>query len=422
MSFFTCFTHRFIKVPLRRPSFLSLALLTLTSSTSLASEALIISLHSIPDRIRKQNPELNAARYRIAEARGRLHQSGRKSNPELDIDFGHNADFRERSLTVGISQKFPLTNRLALEKSVSTTALEGAQAEVRDVERRLIAESKQILIKTLAIRRQKALLQQQAKVAEQLASFIGEAAKKGEGSSLDAGQAKLEAAQFINRIRQLDAEAASLAGTLKPLLGMPSTAPLVVSGSLPEIPLPKRSSDTTRRPDLQAARLAVREASESAALERSKCQEDIELSFSGGLERSEDAPEGYDTEAIFSFGVSIPLPFWNKNEGAIQEAEARAMRKSHEAKALDSSIRHEAATAYAEMREWAKLASEITTTLLPLAEQQAKLADQAYREGQGDLQASLRTREQLLELASSRLDALRDFHLAKTRYESALGR
>lgn len=395
-------------------------LISLSAQTTSAAEALVVSLKSIPDRVKKQNPDLAAARYRIAEAQGRLNQSGRRSNPELEIEFGHNAEFREGELMVGISQKFPVTNRLALEKAVSVSSLKGAQAEIRDVERRLIAESKQILIRTLAIRRQKELLQKQASVAKQLADYIGKAAEKGEGSVLDAGQAKLEAAQFANQMRQLDAEAASITGTLKPLLGMSVSEPLVITGSLPEIPAPSRSLNTSKRPDLQAANLAIQEAAESAALERTKCREDIELSFAGGVERSEDAPEGFETEAIFSFGVTIPLPFWNKNEGAIQEADARKIRREKEAAALVSDIRHEAATAHAEMVEWAKLSREISGTLLPLAQKQAEFADQAYREGQGDLQATLRTREQLLKLASSRLNALRDFHLAKTRYEAAL--
>lgn len=385
-----------------------------------AAEALVISLQSIPDRINKQNPDLAAARYRIAEAQGRLNQAGLRSNPELEIEWGQNAAFEEGEFTIGISQKFPLTNRLSLEKAVSLSALNGAKAEVRDVERRLVAESKQILIRTLAIRRQKQLLLKQAEVAKQLADYIGKAAEKGEGSVLDAGQAKLEAAQFANQLRQLDAEAAAISGTLKPLLGMSVSEPLVITGNLPEIPAPSRSLDTGKRPDLQAAKLAIQEASEQAALERTKCREDIELSLSGGVERSEDAPEGFETEAILKLGITIPLPLWNKNEGAIQEADARKIRREKEAAALASDIRHEAATAHAEMIEWAKLAQEISGTLLPLARKQAELADQAYREGQGDLQATLRTREQLLELASSRLNALRDFHLAKTRYEAAL--
>ncbi len=400
----------------------TLALQALLTPATSGAETLLVSLNSISDRVRKQNPDLAAARYRIAEALGKLKQSGRLTNPELGIDASHNPNFRERSLSISFAQKFPLTNRLSLEKSVSLTSLKAAKAEVRDVERRLIAESKQLLIQVLAIRKQKELLQQQEALAKQLADYIGQAAEKGEGSILDAGQAKLEAAQFANQSRQLNAKSARFIGELKPLLGMSTTQHLAISGSLPEIAPPKRSTNPERRPDLQAARLHAKAAEEAAALERAKCRDDIEVSISAGAERTEDAPEGYDTEAIVSIGLRIPLPLWNKNEGNIQAADARKVRKQKEATALAHKIRHEASTAHAEMTEWAKLAHEISNTLLPLAEKQADLALKAYREGQGNLQATLRTREQLLKLSASRLNALRDFHLAKARYEAALAR
>ena len=43
-------------------------------------------------------------------------------------------------------------------------------------------------------------------------------------------------------------------------------------------------------------------------------------------ERTEDVPEGYENEAIIGLRFKIALPFWNKNEGAIQEAEAASFR------------------------------------------------------------------------------------------------
>ena len=72
------------------------------------------------------------------------------------------------------------------------------------------------------------------------------------------------------------------------------------------------------------------------------------------------------------------------------------------------------------MIEWSKLIRETTDTLIPLAEQQAELAETAYRDGQGDLQSVLRAREQQLELASSKVEALRNFPHARVRFEAAI--
>ena len=413
------YSQQWIKYSLKA---LRCSILSICIASAHASEALVVSLHSIPDRIKKQNPDLAAARQLIAEATGRLNQSGRLSNPEFGIDLSHDPGFHERSLNVSLAQKFPVTKRLALEKGVSSVNVQAAEAEIRDVQRRLTAEAKQLLIKALAIRKQTELLKQQQSLANQLADYISDAAKKGEGSLLDAGQAKLEAAQLTNQLRHLTAESASLSGQLKPLLGMTTSEPLVISGSLPEIELLSRSVNPEKRPDLHAAKLNAKAAAKTAELERAKSRDDIEVSISAGLARTEDAPEGYETESRMGIGIRIPLPLWNKNEGAIQEADARKNRKEKEAVALAHNIRHEASTAHAEMTEWSKISRDISRNLLPMARKQAELSVKAYREGQGNLQITLRAREQLLNLASARLNALRDFHLAKTRYEAALAR
>ena len=52
----------------------------------------------------------------------------------------------------------------------------------------------------------------------------------------------------------------------------------------------------------------------------------------------------------------------------------------------------------------------------------SKLAEDAYRNGQGEIQSVLRSREKRLQLSAAKLDALREFHLARVRHESALGK
>jgi cobalt-zinc-cadmium efflux system outer membrane protein len=195
---------------------------------------------------------------------------------------------------------------------------------------------------------------------------------------------------------------------------------LSVGGSLPEPALPKRGADVSRRPDFQAAQWAALAAAQGVTLEQSRRYDDVEGGIFAAAERTEDAPKGYDNEAIIGLRVKIPLPLWNKNEGAIDEARARQQRKEMEAAALARAIRQEAATSRAEMAEWATLLREISTTLLPLAEDQSTLTEAAYQEGHGNIQSVLRSREKVLQLTNARLDALREFHLARVRHEAAL--
>ena len=387
-----------------------------------AEPGVVISLASVGDRVRAQNPGLAAARLRIREAQGRLTQSGRLSNPELGIEMSHDPRYGERSLEIGFSQRFPVTNRLRLEKTVSGTEVKVAEAEVREVERQLIAEARQGIVKVLATRKRRELLKDQQALSNEFAEFLAGVAEKGEGSPLDAGQAKLEAASLTLEMRQLDASEAAAIGEIKPLLGVRPDEPLHVGGALPEALLPAGAVDPSGRPDFEAAVLGAKAAGQSVAVEQSKRYEDVEAGLFFGAERTEDAPEGYDREGIVGLRFTLPLPLWNKNEGAIEAAKARHERMEKEAGALARGIRLEAEAARTEMQEWLKLLRETQQSLLPLADEQAKSAEEAYRKGQAEIQTVFRTREKRAQLMTARLDALREFHLARVRYESALAK
>jgi outer membrane protein TolC len=387
----------------------------------MAEPTVVVTSGSIGDRIRAQNPDLAAARLRIREAVGRMSQSGRLQNPDLDASFEHDPGFREGRLEIGFSQRFPVTGRLQLEKDVSLTELKAAEAEVREVERQIIGKAREAMVKILASRMRRALLREQAGVSKEFADFLAGSAAKGEGSVLDAGQAKLEATSLSTEILQLDAGETALFGELKPLLGMRPNESLAISGTLPAPSIPSLAANPAARPDFQAATLNAQAAAQGVALEQARRHDDVEGGIFAAAERTEDAPEGYDNEAIIGLRFKIALPFWNKNEGAIQEAEARKERMEKEAFALGRGIRLEAEASLAGMAEWKRLIDEIDGTLLPLAEEQVKLAEATYRNGQGEIQSVLRAREKRLQLSASKLDALREFHLARVRHETALG-
>jgi len=396
-----------------------LVALFITASAVEAAPSVVVSLASVGDRVRAQNPDLAAARLRIREALGRMTQSGRLANPEIETEVGHDAHFRERKLEIGFTQRFPLTNRLRLEKDVSLAEYKASEAEVREVERQIIGEAREGVINVLAIRQRRELLNQQSALSKEFADFLSGVAEKGEGSRLDAGQAKLEAAGLSLEMRQLDASETAAIGTLKPLLGMLPAETLLVSGTLPVPVIPAADPDHAGRPDYQAAVLQADAAAKGVALEQAKRYDDVEAGIFAGAEKTEDAPDGYDKESMVGLRFKFPLPLWNKNEGAIQEAQALKERRDKEANALARSIHLEVAAAKAEMEEWAKLLGELNGTLIPLAEEQTAAAEDAFRKGQGEIQAVFRTREKRLQLNSARLDALLQFNLARARYESA---
>jgi cobalt-zinc-cadmium efflux system outer membrane protein len=260
---------------------------------------------------------------------------------------------------------------------------------------------------------QKALRDKQLANAKELADFATRRAESGEVSGLEAAQFELEANQVAVETLQLEAEKIGVLGELRPLLGLGSEKPFRLIGALaspqPSAPAPSVES----RPEYQAAEQNERAAAQGIELEKARRRDDFSAGFFAGAERSEDAPDGLQNDGLIGFRVSIPLPLWNKNEGKIQEASATAARLRQEKEALAVRLTTEAGAARSKMQALAKLVSEIDKSLLP---QSAALEEKLrgyYSSGQTSLTEVLRARDKRLQLERTRLEVLRDYHLAQ---------
>lgn len=84
-------------------------------------------------------------------------------------------------------------------------------------------------------------------------------------------------------------------------------------------------------------------------------------------------------------------------------------------------IRSEIAVAYGEMKAQVALVNSVNDTLLPKATEVEKRILDQYKQGQLSIQDVLRARDKRLQLERSRIDALRDYHLARARWLAATG-
>jgi cobalt-zinc-cadmium efflux system outer membrane protein len=204
------------------------------------------------------------------------------------------------------------------------------------------------------------------------------------------------------------------------MLGIAPTDAFGLRGALPALVMPG-SIPWQRRADFQLAQTKITAAQTDADLARSKRMQDVSAGFFASRE-NQGQPDGRREDTGFvGFRFSIPLPFWNRNQGEIAEKQAAAERQRLEAEALGKQIASEADTARREMQANADLARETRNKLLPLVIEQMQKLEKAYESGQTDLITLLRARDQRLELESAALDAQRDFHLARIRYEAATG-
>lgn len=392
----------------------------LCACTAVAGEVRV-SVNDIPRRVQAHNPEINAARFRIDEAKGRLLGSGRPSNPEAGVSFTHDSKFREGTIGISLDQKFPVTSRLRLEKTLSRQLVTSAELEVRNGQRKVIEEAQLLAVKLKAVELQRKLRIEQTALAEKLSTFAADRAAKGEISPLDAAQIQVDSQRLLLDGRKLDMESRSLLGKLKPLLGIGAADTLSLTGDLPPVKLPGKTG-WSARPDYQLSKSGEVAAFTEIDLAKARKWQDLNAGLMWEGERMEDAPDGLQRTGFVGFRLSIPLPIWNKNEGEIAEKTAGAARATLETKALAKTIENEAAAAREMMEANASLASETREKILPLVLEQTEKLEKAYETGQADLLTVLRAREQRIQLEVAALDATRDFHLARVRYEAAVAR
>lgn len=379
-----------------------------------------LTLDDVPARVGSHNPELKAARVAIDEARARLLGSGRLSNPSLDFQFQNESRVSPQSATFALSQSFPLTRRLSLEKQLSATQVRSAELEVLDVQRRIIATASTLAVQIIALDQQQTLRSRQIELAEELATFISGRAEVGELSPLDASQAVVDARKQALDVRWMKTEQLALIGRLKPLLGLNDSNDFTLSGNLPPLVIPQWDS-WTKRPDYRLAENRIQAAGTAFELARARRWEDVSAEFFTAREKQDTTPTNTQRTGFVGFRISIPLPLWNKNQGEIQESAAQQERARFEQEALGNSISNEIASAKIQMHALAELARESSEKLLPLAAEQTRQIQKAYEEGQADLLSLLRSREQQLQIESAALESVRDFHLARVAYEAAIG-
>jgi cobalt-zinc-cadmium efflux system outer membrane protein len=400
--------------------------ISLTFSLFLAAvssaPALTLSLSEIGPRVRAAHPSLKAARMAVEEARGRQLGAGRLSNPSVGLDTRNETYLSPAQVVILLDQSFPITKRLRLEKQLTAQLVTAAELEVRDAERRLISEAQTLAVQILAIEQQRSLRKQQTELATKLSEFVTGRAKAGELSALDAAQAQVDAQRLIVEARKLEGESRSLLGTLKPMLDLDPDTALALSGSLPDMSVPGKGANWMMRADYQLAEAKVIASQTDISLAKANKWQDVNAGIFAGPETQNAPGDDRRTNGVIGFRISLPLPFWNKNEGQIAEKTAAAERVRLEQAALAKQIRSDAENARKDMHTSYDLAHETRDKLLPLVIEQTGKLEKAYESGQTDLLTILRAREQRLQLEATALDAVRDFHLARIRYEAAIGK
>ncbi|MDX2168048.1 MAG: TolC family protein, partial [Deltaproteobacteria bacterium] len=178
--------------------------------------------------------------------------------------------------------------------------------------------------------------------------------------------------------------------------------------------LPPLLADVVRNPDLArwATELAAREA--AIGLERARAVPDVAIGAGPRYLSDTD-------EVALVFEVWVPLPVFDRNQGAIGAAEADLARSDAERRAADAGVRSALARAHASLTAAYERAAELRDRMLPAAESVRAGVESAYRQGALGSLDVLDAQRTAFELRDEYLAALGDYHRARIDVERLAG-
>jgi cobalt-zinc-cadmium efflux system outer membrane protein len=379
-----------------------------------------LSVESAVEIAIRKNKELSSARLLVNEALSRARNAGVLSNPELEMEVAGGQDFEGRVMA-GITQRFPLTARLRLERQLSDLDVKMADLEVQVAEWKLILAVRRSFYIAAAAHEAHAISLRQVNLADALAKSVAEGVNAGFRSELDLLEANLSASAMRAKSETFKGAEIEATGRLNELLARPADTPLIIDNplTLPKsVPAAKAAG---RRADSDLAELALRSGETDVALSKASQWEDVGVGIFIEGERFRDEPTGIEPETLAGLKVSVPLPFWQTGTGKAAEKEAVRLRLSAQCEALRFSIKNQILLAYRLVCFHFESASQFREKVVSSALESVRQSEAAFARSEIEIHAVFRAYDRLSEVELSALDAKKGYFLAYADWLSALG-
>ena len=382
------------------------------------------------------NGELAAARLDIARARARLRQAGLRPNPTLDFEqttgrLTGSAGESETSVSVSVPLEVGGQRRRRVD--LARVELEAAEAEVADRERRLASEVLGLYAEALAALRELEITEGLTDLDTKTVVVVQARVNEGESAPIELNLLRVEVERLRSRRALAEGRLQSTLLRLMALAGVPAAEPLRLREELTNAVLrrPPGSVEAAveaalrTRPDLRLARLTEEVAEAGLRLARAQGSPEVTAFTRYTVSRGsfDDTPVGVlrDKDRLLTFGVSVGLSVFNKNQGAKAEAAAAIAQARARREFLESVIRSEVASAYARYEAASKALVAYEQGVIQRSSENVRVMRAAYELGHFSVTELLAEQRRLLDSQRDFTEALSEQYRALADLRSAVG-
>ena len=394
------------------------------------------SANEIVRRALAANGELAAARLEIERARARLRQAGLRPNPTIDVEQSTGrltGSPGEGEVSVGVAVPIELGGKRRRRIEFAQAELEASEAEVADRERRLTNEVRALYAEALAAIRELSTLEELNDLDLQTTRFVQARVNEGETAPIELNQLRVEVERLRSRRALVEGRLKGTLFRLKIVTGIGPSEILRLGEDLQQpVTLPSPASVDAAveialrsRPDLRFAKLSEEVAQAGLQLARAQAVPNLTpfTKYSNSRSVFEDTPVGVlrDRDKLLTFGVSVEIPIFNRNQGGKEEAAVAINQAQRRREFLEAVIRSEVQSAYGRYEAAQSAVTTFEQGAIPRSSENVRTIRAAYQIGAFSITDLLVEQRRLLDVQREFTEALAERYRALADLQAAMG-
>jgi cobalt-zinc-cadmium efflux system outer membrane protein len=372
----------------------------------------------------EQNPQVLAAAEYHRATLARVHQARALPQPAIGYDsdlqpsFFNFSDAEESYL--GITFELPFPTKLSAQGNIAGKDSDIFLADTDVLKLDTVFRVKEAFYGLLLAQAGLSYAEDDLEHAEDFAEMTELKYAEGDVAEVEFLRARVSASGAMNRVRTATNDVRVARALLNYSLGRRDGAPLEIDG---ELRVPLIVSDLTElkelayalRPESRAVELALEREEISKSLAYQSFVPDLEMGIA--RHRIEGVPTTWDV----TFGVTVPLFFWQPKRGQVAEAVANISALALEREHVRNSISLEVEQAYRDAVTARDQIALFETDILRQAEEVHNMYLFSYQEGEiGGLEL-ITARVTLLEARRTYADAQYGYAVAMAALQRAAG-
>lgn len=372
-----------------------------------------------------RNPKLAAYSYEIRAREARALQVSLLPNPEIAVElenFAGNNDlsgFSGTETTISLSQLIEFAGKRSKRTRVAALEADLTAWDYQLNRLNVLAEVFLSFVKALTAQQRVALNHELVNIAEQFVQSIQKRVEAGKVSPAEAARAQVVLSSTKIDLERSKRELASARKQLAATWGSSQVDFARVKGKLEttlRLPAWETLQKLVKR-NPQIARWATEMEHRRAVLELEKAGRIPDPAISGGFRRLNETGDN-----AFVMGLSVPLPIFNRNQGAVQEAKYRHRQTELLQQAVVVDVNRRLTEVYNSLAAAYHELATLKSSVLPEAQKAFDVINRGYLMGKFGFLDVLDAQRTLFETRSRFIDALQSYHQSVAELERLTGK